>query len=844
MIRDMWQDLGYGLRMLRRNPGFTAIAVFSLALGIGANTTIFSVVDALMLRTLPVRNPQQLVAFTTSDMGFFSPYAGLERYSDLTEVFSGVSAICLIDRYNVTLNNPYGGPRLNDAGQVGIGLVSGNYFSTLGVGTVIGRPLTADDDRGPGGHPVAVISYSYWERRLGRRADVVGRTLTLNDTTYTILGVTPRGFSGDSIGQPSDIWIPIAMQSQVMPEKPGLLTDQRANWVRIVARVKPEVSIKQAEAAAQVRYQQLLRERMGPDPPPQESQRIARLQLSLASAARGFSPQRQSLGRPLMVVLIVVGLVLLIACANVANLLLARAVARKQEMVVRAALGAGRSRIMRQLLTESFLLVMIGGTLGALFAAWGTSALAAFLGSGLPRMGFATPVTIDLDLRLDVRMLAFTGAVCLVTGLLFGLAPALRGSRIALAPALGRRGGDSGKSVARFSLGKGLVISQVALSLLLLVAAGLFLRTLRNLQAQDIGIERQHLLMVWTAPVQIGRSGPAVAALYQTTQGRISSLPGVLSACPSNAGLVTGGGSGSGSDGLTVQGQMPKAGLAGGLGRAAVGPGFFEVVGMQLLSGRDFTPQDNKETAPRVAVINETLARFEFGNQNPIGKRFTQRGDKGDPWEIVGVVKNGKDRSLREQNLGMVYVPYRQLIDKLQMMFLAVHTVGNPAAVTARVRQELRDIDPNLPVLNIDTVDEQMSGVLVQERLTATVAGFFGLFAALLACLGLYGVISYTTARRTNEIGIRMALGAQAGDILKLVWKSGVSLILIGVAIGLAGALALTRLITSLLFGVTATDATTLATVSAGLIAFALLACYIPAHRATKVDPLVALRYE
>jgi predicted permease len=839
---EMFQDLRYGVRMLLKHRGFTAVAALSLALGIGANTAIFSVVDALLLRTLPVRNPERLVALTNSESGFYTSYPRFERYRNLTQVFSGVSAICLVDRYNVRVNNTAGGPDLSDTGQVGIGLVSGNYFSTLGAGTVIGRPLTADDDRAPGGHPVAVISYSYWERRLGRVADVIGRTLTLNETTFSIVGVTPRGFFGEWIGQPSDVWIPIAMQAQVMPERP-LLADPRANWVRVIARLKPDVAPEQAEAGAQVSYQQLLRESSGPNPTPQENQRIAGLRLSLQSAARGYAPQRQSFLRPLMIVLIVVGLTLLIACANVANLLLARAAARRQEMAVRAALGAIRSRIVRQLLTESLLLVVMGGALGALFAAWGTSALGRFLGSGLPRMGFAAPVTMDLDLRLDVRILAFTAAMCVATGLLFGLAPALRASKVALASALGRRGADSSSSSTRFSLGKGLVILQVALSLLLLVGAGLFVRTLRNLKAQDIGLDRQHVLLVWAAPAQTGRSGEAVAALYQMAQRRVSALPGVISASPSNAGVLTGGGNGAPSETLTVEGQPPKPGLSGGIAGAAVGSGFFSALGMTLLAGRDFTEQDT-EKSPRVAIINETLARFEFGGKNPIGKRFFRRGETGSPWEIVGVVKDTKDRNLRQKDLGVTYTPYRQQMNKLAIMCLVARTSVAPASVAPRVRQALREIDPGLPVLNLTTVEEQLDGILIQERLLALLASFFGVVAALLACLGLYGVISYAVARRANEIGIRLALGATPAAVLGIILKESLMLAFAGIAIGTLATLAFIRLISTMLFGVSAADPLTLCAAITLIIVVTAMSALLPARRATKVDPMVALRHE
>ncbi len=856
-LEDLWQDLRYSSRMLRKRPAFTLVVVVTLALGIGANTAIFSVIDALMLRRLPVQNPSQLVMVWTRDD---SParsdatfnHVTFVKFRELSQVFSGVAASWEIERSNLIINPraDQGGSAVPEAGQVRVGLVSGDYFSTLGVNTLLGRDLNADDDRVPGGHPVAVLSFNYWERRFARAADAVGRTFTLNGISYDIIGVTPRGFSGEWVGRPVDLWVPFMMCQQVMPETPGF---QRYP-TRVIARLKPGMTMSQAQAASHLLYQQMLSEEAGSNPTPQRQQEIARQRIELEPAARGYSPQRDSFALPLALLMTAVGLVLLIACANVANLLLARAEARQREIAVRLALGATRGRIMRQLLTESMLLAGLGGALGLLFAVWGTSALAS-LASAAPVVMYNARNTagLSLDLQPDARVFAFTAMLCLLTGLLFGLAPAFRAIRAPLSPSFNERsvGGLSRQS----RLGKALVIVQVALSLLLLVGAGLCARTLRNLNVEKLGYERQHLLLVWTVPGQTGRQGPANAELWQTVRERLTTLPGVLSAGALNGGMLSGylatpGNIGTGVP-MLVEGQPPKRTNMPG-GRSFITPRFFETMGIPLVAGREFTERDT-DTAPPVVIINETMARFFFDNQNPVGRFVRWSVNDTEPTEIVGVVKDfvrGTPRGVSQPEL-FTFFSYRHrealnrgAQSRLRAMMVAVRTAGDPLRMAARIRQELREIDPNLPVLRINTIEEQLSDVLAQDRLTAVLSGFFGVLAVLLASIGLYGVISYTVARRTNEIGIRMALGAQAGDVLRLVIGEGMKLVLMGGVLGLLAALALTRLIKGLLYGVSPTDPLTFAAVALLLLGVALVACYLPARRAAKIDPMVALRAE
>ena len=782
------QDVRYGLRMFRRSPGFTAVALLSLALGIGANTAIFSVFDALILKALPVRSPEQLVwfdpVFSGRSNNGIMPYAAFLRIRELQPFFSDAAAILNLDRSNVTIHGSGGG---TDPGQIRVALATGNYFDMLGVKPVIGRTFTPQEDRVLGAHPVAVISHSYWKRRFALDPNVVGRTLTLNGTTYAVLGVAPPDFTGEWIGRPPDLWIPVTMLAQVMTElpkePPGGNVLNRMNYL-VLARLKPGIQAGQAQAAAQVVFQKFEREIAGPNLTPVDVRLLNEVRLRMESAARGFSPQRQSFAQPLAVLMMMVGAVILIACANIANLLLARSTARQREMAVRVAIGAGAARIVRQLLTESVLLSVTGGAMGFLFAWWGANTLVQYASTG-PMRSMAPSTT--LDVHPDARVLLFTSVLSLITGILFGLAPAFRSSRFAISPALGERGTVAG---TRAGLGKLLVVSQVALSLLLLIGAGLFMRTLRNL-------------------------GPSVYGMLQgnTNPGTTLSVPGFIPASNDDA-----------------RSQW-----------SIVGTRFFDTLGLRVLQGRNFTERDTANS-PQVAILNQSMAQHFFAHENPLGKHFESWGITK---EVIGVVQDAKYESPRERGRRMFYLPYRQQFGRLsQTISVAVRTAGNPSSIGPEIRQTLRAIDPSLPVLRLETVDAQLDNLLAPERLLAALSGFFGGSAVLLACLGLYGVMAYTTARRTNEIGIRLALGATRADVLGMVLKESLLLAAVGIAAGIPVTLAMTRLISSKLFGVSATDPLTIAGATLLMTAVAALAAFLPARRAARIDPMAALRYD
>jgi predicted permease len=838
-LEQLRQDLRYAVRLLRKNPGFTAVAALSLALGIGANTGIFSVVDALLLRNLPVRSPEQLMGFQTGDSATFS-YPMFERFRDRLPALPGISAIALIDRYNLTVRGRGGDVPI---GNVRVALVSGNYFSTFGVNAAMGRNLRPGDDHAGVERPAAVISDSAWKRWFEEQPDVVGRTLTVSGSIFTIVGVAPAGFTGDWMGQPADLWAPIAMQPLFETEFPSRVTS-RSEWVRIVARLAPGANRSRMQAAAQVIHQQALREDAGPNPRPSQAQYIARQHMVLESEAKGFAPQRNALLQPLSILMVVVALVLLIACANIANLLLARSAARHKEIAMRLALGASRSRVVRQLLTESVLLSLIGGALGLLFARWGTSVLAKLVVSAPAQMTYNPSTSISLDLHPDLRAMLFTVGLCITAGIVFGLAPALRISRVSLSPDL-REAGARGQRRGPFHFGGILVVAQVAVSLMLLIGAGLLVRTLHNLKSQDLGFERNHVTLVWTAPIKAGIRGPALASLFERAQERIASLPGVRSVSSSSNGVL--GGFGNANAYRThAEGLPQKAPSDEDFALwSAVTPGFFDAVGARLVGGRDFSARDN-EKAARVAIIDEDLAHYLFHGQNAVGRHLGIKKDRGFPVEIVGVVKTIKYVQIRgkEREPGMMFLPYRQNMGELFQMCVAVRTSSDVPGLKPRIREELRNIESRLPVIGMVSTEEQLDDSLVLEHLIATLAAFFAGVGMVLACLGLYGVLAYATARRTNEIGIRLAMGATRGGVLGMVFKESLSLAAAGVAIGIPAALAVTRLVSARLYGVGANDPLTIAAAVLAMTMVATLAGFLPALRASKVDPVVALRYE
>jgi predicted permease len=832
---EMFQDLRYGARMLLKNKAFTAVAVFSLALGIGANTAIFSLMDAALLKMLPVKNPEQLVFLErvgiTSNFKRTSElsYAFFEQLRAQREVLAGVCTIVGNPRVNVVVDG--------QAEVADVQMVSGGFYAVLGVNAILGRTIAEDDDQVPGGHPVAVISHHYWQRRFARDPAIVGKSIAVNGHPFTIIGVTPFDFFGVTVGEAPDLWVPTMMYAQLRPG--GSIADyfKYPLW-QVLARLNPGVTEQQASAVLTGLFQQSLAAASGSRQSSEEQQSLRRQGIALKPASQGLSSLRAQFSEPLRILMAVVGLILLIACANVANLLLARATARKKEIAVRLALGAGRLRLIRQLLTESMLLALAGGALGLLLAWWGSGFLLALVGSG------HNP--IFLKLTLDMRVLGFTAVASLLAGILFGLVPAWRATRVDLTPAL-KESARSSRGGGRLGLGKTLVIAQVALSLLLLIGAGLFVRSLEKLKSLDAGLNQENVLLVSTDPRMIGYQGRQIGELYQRMLGRIRAIPGVRSASHSRQGLLSGRGSMSGGS-VYVLGQPVRQHENTFEGAPSnttpvceAGPEYFETVGMTILRGRGFTAQDN-ENAPRVAVVNETFARHYFAGADPLGQRFSF-GPNGSGMEIIGIVKDAKYDNLREQALPTYYTSYLQFRPERETTF-QIRTAADPTSIIAAVRQAVREVDANLPLYNIKTLATQIDESLVQERLIGTLSSFFGLLSLVLAAVGLYGIMAYAVSQRTHEIGIRMALGAQRGAVLRMVLRQGMKLVLLGVGLGLAASLVATRIIASQLFGITATDPATFVSAPLLLLMVALLACFVPARRATKVDPLVALRDE
>jgi predicted permease len=830
--------------MLAKNPGFTTVAVLTLALGIGANTAIFTLIHALMMKELPVQKPEQLVLFGEGRRRGFIGLGSGEHYDilsyplyehlrDNNSSFEGVAAFRTeLDRLNVRRQNA----GETEPAQLAWGrLVSGNYFSVLRVQARLGRVLTPEDDH-PGAPPAAVVSYSYWTRRFNSDPSIVGRVLNVNGILLTVAGVTPPEFFGESVENPlADFWLPATLQARLMPERGSVLEDPYVNWLNLLGRLEPGVSLQQAQAGVDVAFRQFLTARAGAHPSTEEERDIQQSYIKLSPGGRGVSDLRFLYSRPLYILMAVVALVLLIACANVANILLSRAAVRQKEISLRLAVGASHSRLLRQLLTESVLLGLLGGGVAVLFSAWGVDVLVSMVAGGTGGL--------PLDVTPDAMILGFTLAVSLLTGILFGLAPAFRTMRMDVTQSL--KSGTLGTTPgARWNLPKGLVVSQVALSLLLLVCAGLFVRTLENLAKQDFGFNPEHVLEVGIDPRIAGYKQGQLIPLYQSLLDRMNALPGVRVASLSLYSPMSGDGWGGQ---ISVQGYFPPRKEQADCQWVWVGPRYAETEGMTLLLGRDLGPGDTKG-APQVAVVNESFAQRYLAGQNPIGRRFSMGVPaKTYEIEIVGVVKNFKFNDPWENDGPIAFLPLAQVEGPASYAAnIEIRTTTDPTSIAGSARRAIQELDKNLPVTGINTLGEQVYERLHKEYLIARLSSFFGILALLLACIGLYGLLAYRVARRTNEIGIRMALGAGRRQILWMVLRESLALVGVGAALGLAMAFTATRFISSQfeLYGVKPTDPVTMAAATTALVAVAVFAGYIPARRATKVDPMVALRYE
>ncbi len=958
-LEQLWQDVRFGLRMLLKSPAFTAVAVLTLAFGIGANTAIFSLIDAVMLRSLPVENPAQLmllkwgarkapnvhgmmssgdcpvdmtqrVAENPTGCSFSEP---MFREIAQANIFSGTAAFAGTGKLDLTGNGP--------ASVINGQLVSGDFFHTMGLKPTVGRLLEASDDT-PAAAAVTVLNYGYWQSAFGGSRDVIGRTIELNAVPFTIVGVAEQRFTGITPGSDYDVWVPLSNQQRINPLKgldPLGGQDRRDDvgfwWLTIVGRQKRGMPVAQAQAVVSG----IFRDEMlhgavplfhgdqmvgapGPRPEAPSAAGIARAsapalgpmpvqvgagnaavqvrhelaggppqpagngnertiplapqaapaapgganrgetpsadipttfstaednpQVTLVSAQSGLSGTRIRYTDPLYVLMLAVGIILLIACANVAGLMLARAAARQKEMAVRLALGAGRARIVRQLLTESVMLSVLGGLLGILFAYWGAHTIISFLSSNQAwPLGFATGV--------DLRVLGFTVAVSLFTGILFGVAPAFRSARIDLTPTLKEGEGSSasaGRSGGRwFSAGNLLVVTQVALAVVVLVGAGLLVRTLQNLRSVDLGFDAHNILIFEIDPMLAGYKGAQADNFYWDLQGRLAETPGVKSSSYSMMPLL--------SNGLmitafhwpgTPQDQTAESDALD------VGPNFFETLYIPFLAGRGFSPADfelaaanggeKPTSAPTPVIVNQTFVQKYVGQENPIGKAFGEApagpfGPASPGYQIVGVVHDAKYNDLRREIHPMMYQPHHAGAATFEL-----RTAADPQALLPAIREVVRQVNADLPLFNVTTQSQQIDRLLFQERLVARMAGFFGMLALVLACIGLYGLLSYEVSRRTREIGIRIALGAQPERVLRLVLWQGIALAIVGAVVGIGVALGVTRYLDSMLFNVRTSDPWTMSAVAVLLGLVALAACYIPAWRATRVDPMVALRYE
>ena len=829
-LERFWLDLGYAVRMLRRNSGFAAAAILSLALGIGANTAIFSLLNAVVFRLLPVANPRQLVQFTntlplwetgSSVQNSLYDYPQFERFQSRSKTLSGIFGGTGLGRINVGFHG-ISGIAQGDA-------YSDNFFSVLGIAPQHGRFFSAGEDRA--GAPVAVIGDGYWRNRFGADLSIIGSAITVNQIPFTVIGITPPEFSGISVGSSPDIWLPLHALDRLKPDSKRW-TESFSTWMLIAGRLRPGIAREQAQAELDVIHRHFVAEQLSTwELGSRESvQRFAREgHLVLRPAASGIdSGLRDCYAFPLKLLLCVSGIVLLVACANIANLLLARASHRRREIAVRLALGASRGRLVQQLITESMLLALAGGVLATPIAWWGSLALVRMISTGDSRV----PLAVDPDWRI----FAFTAAVALLTGILFGLAPAVRSTRADPGPVMKEGTRHAGRS--SHTLDRTLVVAQVALSVVLITGAGLFLRTLQDLWKVNIGYDRGNVLMLSVDAKLAGYPSDGAGSIYREILRRLQALPGVKSASASIVRPV--------DDQFNLLDQvdeidgrrLPERSVIR-VAWNATSPGYFSTVSTPVISGRDFELHDN-ETAPKVVIVSESLANSAFPNQNPIGHRLGAA-------TIVGVVKDSLYSGARDQPRPLLYHPLFQhgRDQEYRWGFVSFEVrYGYLSNLLDEVRREVASVDPNLPVFRAITLVVQAEQSLMKERLLATLSSFFGALALLLSCVGLYGLMAYAVARRTAEIGIRLALGARRDHIMWLVLRETLWLTLAGIAVGVPLALWAAGYAKSVLFGVSTADPLTIAVTVALLLGVTALAGYIPARCALRVDPMVALRYE
>jgi predicted permease len=834
-LESIARDLRYALRSLEKRPAFTLTVIATLALGIGANTAIFTLVDALLLRPLPVSHPEQLVivgdpaAVNNNNVGSpLTDYVSFPLFEDVRErntVFSDMYATGWSGPIDVQMGSGAGAT----AEQPHARFVTGNFFSMLGVRPYVGRTFTAAEDKTPGQDPVAVLTYDYWRRRFSSSNAAIGSVMRVNDVAVTIIGVTPPGFRGDIVGQPLDFWLPMMMDPIIQPQM-NKVNDRAWSWVVMMGRLEPGVALEQARVQVSAVEANAVRDHLSGLELAEFNQSVKDSPIQVVSGARGFSERRAVYGKALWVLMAAVGLVILVVCANVSSLMLARTVARGREMTVRMTLGAGRRRLVQQLLVEGAVLAIVSSVLGLFAAMWGTRAL-------LATVSASTPLAIDTT--PDARVLAFTATLTLGALLIFGLLPAFRATRVDLAASLRSHGRNvmGAARAGRIPLGRTLVVAQIALSMLLLLGGGVLTRSMQHLLHSDIGLDRDHDVAVRVRTMRSRYAGASLGQFRRDLAESVSRVPGVDAVAFADHGLFSGGASGYHVD---VSGFIPQADSERTVSLDRVGPDFFHAIGARLIRGRDIEPRDLL-TRPAAVVINETMAKQYFGARDPLGATVTMNSVA---YTIVGVVRDFESSDVRAQPHREMYVVFNNPDSgETGQAKLAVHVRGDPAQFVGPIRRAIQDVDPTLPTL-VDPVNDLVRGTVSEDVLLVAVTMFFCIVTLVLAALGLYGITAYSTSQRTSEFGLRAALGAEPGSVTRMVLGESVRVATLGVAIGVPTGLAATRLIRSQLFGVGAIDVPSLGIAIAVLAVTVVTASYVPARRAAKVGPLEALRLE